>query len=113
MFIVLLGYFKVKFVVLNFGFYQIKYDLKYVYEMVLLGFGFRLFNFLQKENERIYKWIFEFCEYQCWSFKVYGFVLVVYLMQQVKVWFVLRYFFDVVIEYLLGQKIVIFVYSIL
>ena len=58
MFIVLLGYFKVKPVVLNPGYHQIKQDLKYVYKSVLPGSGFRPFNLSQKENERIYQRIF-------------------------------------------------------
>ena len=52
MFIVLLGYFKAKPVVLNPGFHQIKHDLKHVHETVLPGPGFRPFNLSQKENER-------------------------------------------------------------
>lgn len=44
MFVVLLGYFKAKPVVLNPGFHQIKQDLKYVYQTVLPGPGCRPFN---------------------------------------------------------------------
>lgn len=86
MFIVLLGYFKAKPVVLNPGFHQIKHDLKHVHETVLPGPGFRPFNLSQKENERIYKRIFELCEYQRWSFKAHGSALVAHLTQQAKAW---------------------------
>ncbi len=66
MFIVLFGYFKVKPIVLNPGYHQIKQDLKYVYQSVLPGPGFRPFNLSQKENERIYQRIFKLQVYQRW-----------------------------------------------
>lgn len=69
MFVVLLGYFKVKPVVLNPGYHQIKQDLKYVYQSVLPSTGFRPFNLTQKENERIYQRIFNLHNYQRWSIK--------------------------------------------
>ncbi|EIF42700.1 protein TnpA [gamma proteobacterium BDW918] len=113
MFIVLLGYFKAKPVVLNPGFHQIKHDLKHVHETVLPGPGFRPFNLSQKENERIYKRIFELCEYQRWSFKAHGSALVAHLTQQAKAWSAPRHLFDAAIEYLSGQKIAIPAYSTL
>lgn len=113
MFIVLLGCFKAKPVVLNLGFHQIKHDLKHVHQTVLSGSGFRPFNLSQKENERTYKRIFELCEYQRWSSKAHGSALEAHLTQQAKAWSAPRHLFDTTIEYLSGQKIAIPAYSTL
>ncbi|WP_261845161.1 Tn3 family transposase [Aliamphritea ceti] len=113
MFVVLLGYFKAKPVVLNPGFHQIKHDLKHVYQSVLLGPGFRPFNLSQKENERIYQEIFNLCEYQRWSIKSHRTSLVDYLTEQTKAWSAPRNLFDAAIEYLSGHKIAIPAYSTL
>ena len=67
MFVVLLGYFKAKPVVLSLSFGQVKHDLKYVYQTVLPGPGFRPFNLSQKESDRIYQRIFQLCGYQRWN----------------------------------------------
>jgi len=113
MFIVLLGYFKAKPVVLNPGFHQIKHDLKHVYLMVLPGPGFRPFNLSQKESVRIYQRIFKLCNYQRWSYKNHGSALVAHLTEQAKAWSAPRHLFDGAIEYLSGHKIAIPAYSTL
>ncbi len=86
MFIVLFGYFKVKPVVPDPGYHQIKQDLKYVYQSVLPGAGFRPFNLSQKENERIYQRIFELQGYQRWSVQKHKAELLNYLKDQAKAW---------------------------
>ncbi len=44
MFVVLVGYFKVKPIVLSPAYRQVKHDLKHVYETVLPGLGLRPFT---------------------------------------------------------------------
>ena len=113
MFVVLLGYFKAKPVVLNPGFHQIKHDLKHVYQSVLMGFGFRPFKLSLKENERVYQEIFNLCEYQRWSIKSHRTSLVDSLTEQTKAWSAPRNLFDAAIEYFSGHKIAIPAYSTL
>jgi len=113
MFIVLFGYFKVKPVVLNPGYHQIKQDLKYVYQSVLPGPGFRPFNLSQKENERIYQRIFRLQRYHRWRNKKHQAGLFNYLSEQAKAWLDPRALFDESIGYLSNQKIAIPAYSTL
>jgi len=54
MFVVLLGYFKVKPIVLSPAYHQVKQDLKYVYQTVLPGPGLRPFTLDQKSKVRLY-----------------------------------------------------------
>ena len=58
MFVVLLGYFKAKPVVLRPGYHAVKADLQYVALSTFPGPGHRPFNLSQKENVRIYQRIF-------------------------------------------------------
>jgi hypothetical protein len=58
MFVLLLGYFKVKPIMLSPGYHQIKQDLKHVCSEVLAGPGLRPFNLTQKARIRIYPRIF-------------------------------------------------------
>jgi len=111
MFIVLFGYFKVKPVVLNPGYHQIKQDLKYVYQSVLPGIGFRPFNLSQKESERIYQRIFSLMDYQRWSLKKHQAELIKHLTEQAKAWLDPRNLFDESVGYLSNQKIAIPAYS--
>lgn len=113
MFIVLFGYFKVKPVVLNPGYHQIKQDLKYVYQSVLPGIGFRPFNLSQKESERIYQRIFSLMDYQRWSLKKHQAELIKHLTEQAKAWLDPRNLFDESVGYLSNQKIAIPAYSTL
>ena len=113
MFVVLLGYFKAKPVVLSLGFHQIKHDLKYVYQSLLPGSGFRPFNLSKKQCERIYQDIFNLCEYQRWNSKNHRPILLDHLTEHAKAWTAPRNLFDAAIEYLSGQKVAIPAYSTL
>jgi hypothetical protein len=113
MFVVLLGYFKAKPVVLNLSFGQVKHDLKYVYQTVLPGPGFRPFNLSQKESDRIYQRIFQLCGYQRWNAKDHEGALSKHLTQQASAWTAPRHLFDAAVEYFAAQKIVICAYSTL
>lgn len=113
MFVVLLGYFKAKPVVLSLSFGQVKHDLKYVYQTVLPGPGFRPFNLSQKESDRIYQRIFQLCGYQRWNAKNHVTALNTHLTQQAGAWTAPRHLFDAAVEYFSSQKIAICAYSTL
>ena len=66
MFVVLLGHFKVKPIVLSPGYHQIKQDLKYVCSEVIPGPGLRPFNLTQQTRVRIYQRIFKLTGHQRW-----------------------------------------------
>ena len=86
MFVVLLGYFKAKPIVLSPRFHQIKNDLSYVAEHVFPGVGFRPFNLTQKETERIYQRIFSLCGVQRWRERTHESSLLLHLDSQVNSW---------------------------
>ncbi len=113
MFVVLLGYFKAKPVVLSLSFGQVKHDIKYVYQSVLPGPGFRPFNLSQKESDRIYQRIFQLCGYQRWSAKDHEGALSSHLTQQASAWTAPRHLFDTAVEYFSARKIAICAYSTL
>ena len=113
MFVVLLGYFKAKPVVLRPGYHAIKADLQYVSQRVFPGPGHRPFNLSQKENVRIYQRIFELCNYQRWNPNLHEKELTFYLNAQAKLWSEPRCLFDAAVEYLSNQRIVLPGYSTL
>jgi hypothetical protein len=91
MFVVLLGYFKVKPVSLRPRYFQLKDDLKYVSENTLPGTGHRPFNLTPKESERIYQRIFSLCRYERWRSEIHEEALMYYLKEQAMVWSEPRY----------------------
>lgn len=113
MFVVLLGYFKAKPVLLSPGFHRVKQDLTCICETILPGPGFRPFNLSSKENERIYQRILALCDSQRWNSTCHEPVLVGHLAQQAKAWSAPRHLFDAAIEFLSTQKIAIPGYSTL
>ncbi|MFT6286530.1 MAG: TnpA family transposase [Alcanivorax sp.] len=113
MFVVLLGYFKAKPVVLRPGFHSVKTDLQYVAQKVFPGAGHRPFNLSQKENVRIYHRIFELCNYQRWNPNLHEKELIFYLDTQAKLWSEPRCLFDAAVEYLSNQRVVLPGYSTL
>ncbi len=113
MFVVLLGYFKAKPVVLQPRFFQIRDDLKYVSEHTFPGAGHKPFNLSPKETERIYRRIFSLCQYQRWRSEPHEKGLMEYLQKQVAVWSEPRCLFDAAVEYLSNQRIALPAYSTL
>lgn len=113
MFVVLLGYFKAKPVVLQSRHFQLKDDLKYVSENTLPGVGHRPFNLSPKESERIYQRIFSLCQYERWRSELHEKDLVDYLQKQAMVWSEPRCLFDAAVEYLSNQKVAHPAYSTL
>ncbi len=113
MFVVLLGYFKAKPVVLRPGYHSVKTDLQYVAQTTFPGPGHRPFNLSQKENVRIYQRVFELCNYQRWNPNLHEKELTSYLDAQAKVWSEPRCLFDAAVEYLSNQRIVLPGYSTL
>lgn len=113
MFVVLLGYFKAKPVVLQPRYFQLKDDLKYVSENTLPGVGHKPFNLSSKESERIYQRIISLCQYERWRSELHEKTLMGYLKKQAMVWSDPRDLFDSAIEFLSSQKIAIPAYSTL
>jgi len=113
MFVVLLGYFKVKPVMLNPRFHQIKHDIKYVCSEVFPGSGLRPFNLSQKVRVRIYQRIFKMTGYQRWENTLHKSELIKDLNEHALSWSQPRSLFDMAIEYLSIKKIAIPGYTIL
>jgi Tn3 transposase DDE domain/Domain of unknown function (DUF4158) len=113
MFVVLLGYFKVKPVMLNPGYHQIKQDIKYVCKNILPGAGLRPFNLPQKARIRIYQRIFRLTNYQRWQDKLHSSVLIKDLSEQALGWVQPRSLFDRAIELLSAHQIAIPGYTVL
>ena len=113
MFVVLLGYFKVKPIMLSTGYHQITQDLKYVCSETLPGPGFRPFNLTQKARVRIYQRIFKLTGHQRWLNKSHSSALAKDLKEHARAWGQPRSLFDRAIEYLSAQKIAIPGYTVL
>jgi hypothetical protein len=113
MFVVLLGYFKSKPVVLQPRYFQLKDDLKYVSDNTLPGLGHRPFNLSPKESERIYQRIFSLCQYERWRSEPHEKELTKYLQKQAMIWSEPRSLFDAGVEYLSNQRIALPAYSTL
>lgn len=107
MFVLLLGYFKTKPIILNPGYHQIKHDLRYLIEKVFPGPGFRPFNLSLRESERLYSRVLTLCAYQRWN-AGHQLDLVDYLTERSKAWSAPRYLFDEAVEYLSSRKIAIY-----
>lgn len=113
MFVVLLGYFKVKPILLSPGYHQIKQDLKYVCSEVIPGPGLRPFNLTQKTRVRIYQRIFKLTGHQRWLNKSHRSALITDLNEHARAWSQPRSLFDRAIEYLSAQNIAIPGYTVL
>jgi hypothetical protein len=113
MFVLLLGYFKAKPVILSPRYHQVKIDLQYISQNIFPGSGFAPFTLNQKEKYNIYSRIFKLVCYQRWLGDVHCPALLEYLNSQAQAWMAPRYLFDAAIEYLSKQKIAIPAYSTL
>lgn len=113
MFVVLLGYFKVKPVMLNPGYHQVKQDLKHVCKNVFPGSGLRPFNLTQKTRARIYQRIFRLANHQRWQEKLHCAELIRDLNEQALRWVQPRSLFDRAIEFLSAHQIAIPGYTVL
>ena len=113
MFVVLLGYFKVKPIMLSPGYHQIKQDLKYVCSEVFPGPGLRPFNLTQKARVRIYQRIFKLTGHQRWLNKSHSSALIKDLNEHARAWGQPRSLFDRAIECLSAQKVAIPGYTVL
>ncbi len=113
MFVVLLGYFKVKPISLSPGYHQIKHDIKYVCSEVFPGSGLSPFNLTQKTRVRIYHRIYELTNHQRWENERHSAALTIDLREHAQAWAQPRALFDRAIEYLAAQKISIPGYSVL
>ena len=113
MFVVLLGYFKVKPIILNPGFHRIKHDLKYVCSEVFPGPGLRPFNLTRKAQVRIYNRVLKLSGHERWDSKHHRVALTNDLIEHAQAWAQPRSLFDRAIEYLAAQKIAIPGYSVL
>src|SRR6056297_2554355 len=113
MFILLLGSFKVKPVILNPAFHQAKKDLKLITEQILPGAGFRPFNLTQNACWRLYQRILKLANYQRWNAVLHTKVLIENLENAAHAWIEPRSLFDSAIEYLSKCKIAIPGYTVL
>ncbi|MFK7975221.1 MAG: Tn3 family transposase [Halioglobus sp.] len=113
MFVVLLGYFKVRPIVLRPRYHRIKTDLEYVSQSVFPGAGHRPFNLPQKECVRIYRRVFSLCNYERWDSNLHEEGLALYLKEQAKVWAQPRCMFDAAVEYLSNHRVSLPAYSTL
>ena len=113
MFVVLLGYFKVKPMTLSPGYHQIKQDIKYVCSEVFPGSGLSPFNLTRKARLRIYSRVLELTGHQRWDHKRHSAALTKDLIEHAQAWAQPRSLFDRAIEYLAAQKIGIPGYSVL
>jgi TnpA family transposase len=112
-FIVLLGYFKSKPVVLSPSFGEVESDLKFIAKELYLGFGIRRFSLTQKQKDRFYQNIFELAGHKKWDVSLHQTPIVEHLQQASKSWVEPRYLFDAAIEYLAQQRIAIPKYTVL
>lgn len=113
MFVVLLGYFKVKPITLIPGYHQIKHDIKYVCSEVIPGSGLSPFNLAQKTRVRIYHRIYELAGHERWENERHSAALIKDLSEHARAWAQPRSLFDRAIEYLSVQKIGIPGYTVL
>lgn len=113
MFVVLLGYFKIKPMMLSPGYHQIKQDLKFVCSEVFPGPGLRPFKLTQKARVRIYQRIFKLTGHQRWLNKSHSSALVKDLSEHALAWCHPRSLFDRAIEYLSAQNIAVPGYTVL
>jgi len=113
MFVVLLGYFKAKPVMLSPGYHQVKQDLKYVCKEVFPGSGIRPFNLTQKARVRTYQRIFKLIGYQRWEEQLHSAELIRDLNEQALAWIQPRSLFDRAIEFLSAHKVAIPGYTVL
>lgn len=113
MFVVLLGYFKVKPVMLTPGYHQVKHDLKYICKEILPGAGIRPFNLTQKARVRTYQRIFKMVGYQRWHEQLHYPELIKDLNKQALAWIQPRSLFDRAIEFLSIHKVAMPGYTIL
>ena len=100
MFVVLLGYFKVKPITLSPGYHQIKQDIKYVCSEIFPGSGLRPFNLTQKTRVRIYQRIYKLTYHQRWENDRHRAALAKDLIEHAQAWVHPRSLFDRAIEYL-------------
>jgi TnpA family transposase len=113
MFVVLLGYFKVKPITLSPGYHQIKQDIKYVCSEVFPGSGLSPFNLTRKARVRVYNRVLEVTGHQRWENERHGAALTRDLIEHAQAWAQPRSLFDRAIEYLSTQKISIPGYTVL
>jgi hypothetical protein len=106
MFVVLLGYFKVKPITLSPGYHQIKQDIKYVCSEVFPGSGPSPFNLTRKAWVRVYNRVLEVTGHQRWKNERHRAALTRDLIEHAQAWAQPRSLFDRAIEYLSAQKIV-------
>jgi len=112
-FIVLLGYFKSKPVVLSPSFGEVEADLKFIAKELYSGFGIRRFSLTQKQKDRFYQKIFDLVGHQKWDLSQHQTPVVNHLQQAAKSWVEPRYLFDAAIEYLARKRIAIPKYTVL
>ena len=111
-FVILLGYFKVKPVTLNFTFTQIKHDFKYVASEYFPGVKFKSRNLIPSQKTRLYRRVFELENCQPFSPEIH-----LRLQQEALTISLIsiepRYIFDECIDYLARNSMVIPKYSTL
>ncbi|RLA42619.1 MAG: hypothetical protein DRR42_23110, partial [Gammaproteobacteria bacterium] len=106
-FVVLLGYFKVKPVVLSPGYYQFNHDFKYVSGNVFPGPGFGPFSLNPRSRARLYQRVFRFVGYERWQESRHAPLLLLELKTISRHWVQPRSLFDGAIEFLSANRIAI------
>lgn len=112
-FIVLLGYFKSKPIVLSPSFGEVEADLKFIAKELHPDFSIRRLSLTQKQKDRFYQKIFDLVGHQKWDLSQHQMPVVEHLQQAAKSWIDPRYLFDAAIEYLARKRIVIPKYTAL
>jgi len=97
-FIVLLGYFKSKPIVLSPSFGEVEDDLKFIAKELYPEFGIRRFSLTQKLKDRLYQNIFELVRHQKWDVSQHQMPIVEHLQQVATSWIEPRYLFGAAIE---------------
>ena len=106
-FVVLLGYFKVKPVVLSLRYYQFNHDLKYVSENVFPGPGFGPLSLNPRSRARLYQKVFRFVGYERWQESSHAPLLFLELKTISRHWVQPRSLFAGAIEFLSANRIAI------
>jgi uncharacterized protein DUF4158 len=112
-FVVLLGYFKTKPVVLSPNYGEVEQDLKFVANELYSKLGIRRFSLTQRQKDRFYLKIFDLLDYQVLATEQRQTQTANHLQVVSQTCIEPRYLFDACIEYLSQHRIAIPKYTIL
>ena len=111
--IALLGYFKIKPILLNLTYKELREDMKFIVEEYFPEFKVPRFSVSSKQKTRIYDKILNLQDFKTWDAEQHQEPLIGYLQQVAKSWIEPRFLFDACTEYLARHHIAIPKYTVL